>query len=175
MTAVYAAALTPRSWRFTDAISRLRKRHCRPFLKAGIMFRRANSLTVSGLRSSKKATSREFNKTSSFSAIFPSKRRLSGLIVRTDFCSLLTSPKSSFILHDSLTTKDHKPFLEGSVRVSVPSGHGSILKGSTRGRHEERGTAGPRDTTWRVMKPAADLRPELAVLQPNKGLHADGG
>jgi len=92
----YAAALTPRSWRFTDAISRLRKRHCRPFLKAGIMLRRANSFTVSGLKSRRKATSRELSKTSSLSAIFQSKRRLSGLKLGRDLSIPLRLPKSSF-------------------------------------------------------------------------------
>lgn len=124
---LYAAALTPRSWRFTDAISRLRKRHCRPFLKAGIILRRANSLTVSGLRSSKKATSREFSKTSSFSAIFPSKRRLSGLIVRTDLCSLLTSCKSSLhsVTREQRETPAGPPARPGrELRISVASARG---------------------------------------------------
>src|SRR5215472_2524525 len=150
----YAAALTPRSWRFTDAISRLRKRHCRPFLKAGMMLRRANSLTVSGLRSSKKATSREFSKTSSFSAIFPSKRRLSDLMVRTDSCSLLTSCKSSLYLWRRCTEQ----FLKGRT-------------GASRQKMRNRACA---DTTRCGVRRAKLTATGNQVRQP-KRLHADGG
>src|ERR1700733_5213136 len=38
-----AAALIPRpSWRLADVMSRFRNRHCRPFLNAGRILRRAN-------------------------------------------------------------------------------------------------------------------------------------
>src|SRR5262249_49758031 len=51
------AAVTPRSCRLNDAMSRRRNRHCRPFLMPGRMLLRAYSFTVSGLRSRMRATS----------------------------------------------------------------------------------------------------------------------
>src|SRR4029434_5475305 len=52
-------------------MSRLRNLHCLPFLKAGRMFLRANSFTVSGLKSSITATCLLFNSSSSLSVMEP--------------------------------------------------------------------------------------------------------
>src|SRR6185295_8284222 len=49
--------------------SRFRNLHCFPFLKAGRMFLRANSLTVSGLISRMTATCLLLSNSSSFSSI----------------------------------------------------------------------------------------------------------
>src|SRR5688572_33264866 len=53
--------------RFNEATSRRRKRHCRPRFVPGRAFFRANSLTVSGLRSSISAACRLLSRVSSFS------------------------------------------------------------------------------------------------------------
>src|SRR5581483_4946295 len=63
------AAVVPRSCRLKEVMSRFRKRHWRPFLKAGRMLLRASSLTVSGLQSRISATSLLFSKLSSASSI----------------------------------------------------------------------------------------------------------
>src|SRR5438876_426459 len=63
------AAVVPRSCRLKEAMSRLRKRHCRPFLNAGRTLLRASSFTVSGLQSRISATSLLFSKMSTFSTI----------------------------------------------------------------------------------------------------------
>src|SRR5436853_219470 len=57
-------------------MSRLRNRHCLPFLKAGKIFLRANSSTVSGLRSRITATCLLFNSSSSLSNINTSRRMI---------------------------------------------------------------------------------------------------
>src|SRR5262249_21708195 len=67
------AAVTPRSWRLNDEMSRRRKRHWRPFLKAGRMLLRAYSFTLSGLKSRMRATSLLLRMPSSLSMAEPTR------------------------------------------------------------------------------------------------------